>query len=153
MSELYLTLKSLLNKPCSTLVGRTSEREKISSFFQENYKTKSKTSTLYISGNPGTGKTALIQEFITKYTSNSDESLQSTKKRKLNSNSLGETIYYFNCTGLKAKREIYSKLFKLIANNDEADELNKIKDDRLKLENLILNNVNNGKKNSDKTIK
>ncbi|KXN73980.1 hypothetical protein CONCODRAFT_15170 [Conidiobolus coronatus NRRL 28638] len=153
MSELYLTLKSSLNKPCSTLVGRTSEREQINSFFLENYESKLKTSTLYISGNPGTGKTALIQEFITKYTSPSDESLQSTKKRKLKSNSLGETIYYFNCTGLKTNREIYSKLFKLIAKDDEVNELSKIKDEKLKLENLILNNVNNGKKKTDKTIK
>jgi cell division control protein 6 len=48
------------------LIGRNSERNTIQIFLNMTYKSK-KNGSLYISGCPGTGKTALVKEILEKY--------------------------------------------------------------------------------------
>jgi len=75
------------------LVGRESERQQIRSFILECTKKKSGGCT-YISGPPGTGKSALVQEILADFQEN--ESLRTT---------------YVNCVSTKSSRDIHTRLF------------------------------------------
>ena len=81
------------------LVGRDEERAELSSFIQGGLESK-KGRCLYVSGPPGTGKSALVGEVC--------QNVPKTKDVRLS---------YINCMSIKGSKDIYSKL-----NEDLADD-------------------------------
>ncbi|KAJ5449908.1 uncharacterized protein N7458_006357 [Penicillium daleae] len=93
------------------LVGRDSEREKVASFIEECTKSQ-KGGCLYISGPPGTGKSAMVNEVC------QDMDLSDVK------------VSHVNCVSMRNARDVYSKL---IQDFDEgSDVFKKSEADRLK---------------------
>lgn len=93
------------------LVGRDSEREKVSNFIQECVESK-KGGCLYISGPPGTGKSAMVNEVC------QDMDLSDVK------------VSHVNCVSMRNSRDVYSKLIQDFATDTEV--FKKSEADRLK---------------------
>jgi cell division control protein 6 len=93
------------------LVGREEERGELHSFMQEGIETKSGR-CLYVSGPPGTGKSALVSEVC----------------RYIQTHECVKTSY-INCMSVKSSKDIYSKLCEDLigdsrgAREDELEEL------------------------------
>ncbi|KAJ5096928.1 hypothetical protein N7456_007649 [Penicillium angulare] len=93
------------------LVGRDSEREKVSTFVQDCVESK-KGGCLYISGPPGTGKSAMVNEVC------QDMDLSDVK------------VSHVNCVSMRNSRDVYSKLIQDFC--DESEVFKKSEADRLK---------------------
>ncbi|KAL9098734.1 MAG: hypothetical protein Q9163_005657, partial [Psora crenata] len=83
------------------LVGRDEEKGQVQAFFEETVGSKSGGS-MYISGPPGTGKTALVSEICSDF--------QGTE---------GVKMAYINCMSLKASEDIYRKIASEILSEDD----------------------------------
>lgn len=82
------------------LVGRDAEREKVSTFIEDCLESK-KGSCLYISGPPGTGKSAMVNEVC------QDMDLSSVK------------VSHVNCVSMRSARDVYSKLIQDFCDDSE----------------------------------
>ncbi|KAJ5331144.1 hypothetical protein N7476_000927 [Penicillium atrosanguineum] len=82
------------------LVGRDMEREKVSRFIEDCLESK-KGSCLYISGPPGTGKSAMVNEVC-------QEMELSTVK-----------VSHVNCVSMRSARDVYSKLIQDFSDDTE----------------------------------
>ncbi|KAF9105951.1 AAA ATPase [Mortierella sp. GBA35] len=106
------------------LVGRAAERETIRAFCQ-NHILKAKAGSLYISGQPGTGKTALLKEVMRDMEAEMQETEHEIK-----------TIM-INCMTIKDPRLVYSKMLEEMGYTAESKD----KDTVIKtLEALVLEN-------------
>ena len=86
------------------LVGREVERSKLHTFVEEGIKSKSGR-CMYVSGPPGTGKSALVSEVC--------RDIQGTE---------GVTTAYMNCMTAKCSKDVYGKLIREFDGHDgEAD--------------------------------
>ncbi|EHA27288.1 hypothetical protein ASPNIDRAFT_50841 [Aspergillus niger ATCC 1015] len=94
------------------IVGRDTEREKLTSFIQDGVDS-GKGGCLYVSGPPGTGKSALVQEVC------HDMDLKSLK------------IAHLNCASMRGARDVYSRLIGDLCNDH--DVFKKSEPDRLRL--------------------
>ncbi|SPB44775.1 unnamed protein product [Aspergillus niger] len=94
------------------IVGRDTEREKLTSFIQDGVDS-GKGGCLYVSGPPGTGKSALVQEVC------HDMDLKSLK------------IAHLNCASMRGSRDVYSRLIGDLCNDH--DVFKKSEPDRLRL--------------------
>lgn len=96
------------------MVGRESERQELRSFISDAAKSGTGGCT-YISGPPGTGKSALIEEVSSEF--KSDPSLK---------------VAYVNCVGIKSAKEVYGKLIQdlcsdgIDANGSGKEDLSKL---------------------------
>ncbi|KAJ5247315.1 hypothetical protein N7468_002298 [Penicillium chermesinum] len=93
------------------LIGRDAEREKVRTFIQECVDSQ-KGSCLYISGPPGTGKSAMVGEVCR------DMDLSKVK------------VSHVNCVSMRNARDVYSKLLQDFC--EESDVFKKSEADRLK---------------------
>lgn len=93
------------------LFGRDTEREKVTSFIEECLESQ-KGSCLYISGPPGTGKSAMVHEVC------GDTDLSSVK------------VSHVNCVSMRNARDVYSKLIQDFCEDSEV--FKKSEADRLK---------------------
>ncbi|XP_076630216.1 cell division cycle 6 isoform X2 [Colletes latitarsis] len=92
-SEKYRNaLKALHSSLPETLPGREPELAKLQEFLEEHLKTE-KSGSLYVSGPPGTGKTACLSKLTLK------PNFKSRFK-----------VIYINCTTMKSAAKIYSKI-------------------------------------------
>lgn len=103
-----LAKKALENGESEELPGREEELKILENFIESNFKEKTSAS-LYVSGTPGTGKTACLSKIIKKY----------SRKCKM---------VYINCTSLKSPQAVYSKI---------GEELN-IKGNKTKIEEHLI---------------
>ncbi|KND01736.1 AAA family ATPase CDC6 [Spizellomyces punctatus DAOM BR117] len=95
----YQDAKALFRR-CNTpsrLVGRETERRTIQTFW-EDHVIKGNPGSLYISGCPGTGKTALLEEIVNRMEERVDEARHALRIVKL------------NCMSVKDPKMIYPKL-------------------------------------------
>ncbi|KAG8525415.1 uncharacterized protein KY384_009059 [Bacidia gigantensis] len=90
----YHSARELFTKGADpgSLIGREREKEELQSFL-ESKKTSSSNRSIYLSGPPGTGKSALVGEIC--------QSLQITDSIK---------VAYINCMSIKSANDMYSKL-------------------------------------------
>ncbi|KAJ5180511.1 hypothetical protein N7492_003721 [Penicillium capsulatum] len=93
------------------LIGRDMEREKVANFVQECVEAK-KGGCLYISGPPGTGKSAMVNEVC------QDMDLSDVK------------VSHVNCVSMRSARDVYSKLIQDFC--DDSEVFKKSESDRLK---------------------
>ncbi|OOQ90812.1 putative cell division control protein Cdc6 [Penicillium brasilianum] len=93
------------------LVGRETEREKVATFIEDCVKTQ-KGGCLYISGPPGTGKSAMVNEVC------QDMDLSDVK------------VSHVNCVSMRNARDVYSKLIQDF--DEDSDVFKKSEGDRLK---------------------
>lgn len=93
------------------LVGREAEREKLTSFIEDGIESQIG-GCLYVSGPPGTGKSALIEEVC------HELGLESVK------------VAHVNCASMRAARDVYSKLVEIFC--DDSQVFKKSEADRLK---------------------
>ncbi|KAJ6120391.1 hypothetical protein N7523_004671 [Penicillium sp. IBT 18751x] len=82
------------------LVGRDTEREKVSDFMKDCIESK-KGNCLYISGPPGTGKSAMVNEVC------QDMDLSTVK------------VSHVNCVSMRSARDVYSKLIQDFSDDTE----------------------------------
>jgi cell division control protein 6 len=83
------------------LIGREAERDQLESFIQNGIRSKSG-QCLYVSGPPGTGKSALVTEVC--------HDIRDTPDVR---------TAYINCMSVKRPRDIYSKLIEELIDDDE----------------------------------
>ncbi|CAL5868459.1 uncharacterized protein PFLUO_LOCUS2685 [Penicillium psychrofluorescens] len=95
----------------TTLVGRDTERQKLVSFIEEGIRSR-KGGCLYVSGPPGTGKSAMVQEVCR------DLDLSTVR------------VSHVNCVSMRAARDVYSKLIQDFG--EESEVFKKSEADRLK---------------------
>jgi len=93
------------------LVGREMEREKVTTFIENCLESK-KGSCLYISGPPGTGKSAMVNEVC------QDMDLSNVK------------VSHVNCVSMRSARDVYSKLVQDFC--DDSEVFKKSEAERLK---------------------
>ncbi|KAF9886041.1 AAA ATPase [Aspergillus nanangensis] len=93
------------------IVGRDTEREKLLSFLQDGVESR-KGGCLYVSGPPGTGKSAMVQEVCGEMTFDSVK------------------IAHVNCASMRGARDVYSKLAEELC--DDHQIFKKSEADRLK---------------------
>ncbi|KAJ5938214.1 hypothetical protein N7454_004556 [Penicillium verhagenii] len=93
------------------LVGREAEREKVATFLEDCVDSQ-KGGCLYISGPPGTGKSAMVNEVC------QDMDLSNVK------------VSHVNCVSMRNSRDVYSKLIQDFG--DENEVFKKSEADRLK---------------------
>ncbi|KAI9924098.1 hypothetical protein ASPWEDRAFT_67200 [Aspergillus wentii DTO 134E9] len=93
------------------LVGRDTEREKLASFIEDGVQLR-EGNCLYVSGPPGTGKSALVEEVCR------DMDLKSVKAT------------HVNCASMRSARDVYSKLIEDLC--DDTQVFKKSEADRLK---------------------
>ena len=86
------------------LVGREEERIELQCFIEEGIKSKSGR-CMYVSGPPGTGKSALVNEVC--------RAMQGTERVK---------TAHINCMSAKCSKDIYGKLIKEFNNDDDGDD-------------------------------
>lgn len=101
VNDLYHEAKILFRRSLkpNALIGRNKEKECIIEFFKNHvFNTTSITGSLYISGSPGTGKTALMDELLSQHR-------DVIKKSNI-------CIIKFNCMTAKDPRSIFSSLLK-----------------------------------------
>ncbi|EAW19456.1 AAA family ATPase CDC6 [Aspergillus fischeri NRRL 181] len=110
---IYTAARQLFTRGATSgrLIGRDAEREKLTSFIQERV-TSRKGGCLYVSGPPGTGKSAMVREVC---------------------NGLGlDTVQvaHINCASMRGPRDVYSKLIEDLG--DDGQVFRKSDVDRLK---------------------
>ncbi|KAK1116848.1 hypothetical protein K0M31_018010 [Melipona bicolor] len=92
-SERYRNARKALHSSVpETLPGRENELQKLQEFMEEHLKNET-SGSLYVSGPPGTGKTACLSKLI----------LKTEFKSKLK-------VVYINCTTMKSAATIYAKI-------------------------------------------
>ncbi|KAF9197389.1 AAA ATPase [Haplosporangium sp. Z 27] len=111
--ELYQDAKSLFRRTAEPyrLVGRSTEREVIKLFYQ-NHVLSPKAGSLYISGQPGTGKTALLKEIM--------RDLEPEMKKA----SHDIKVVSINCMTIKDPRLIYSRMLEALGVNTRSGDKN-----------------------------
>lgn len=111
--SVYSQARQLFARGASSgrLVGRDTEREKVTSFIEECLDTQ-KGSCLYISGPPGTGKSAMVHEVC------NDMDLSKVR------------VSHVNCVSMRNARDVYSKLIQDFC--EDSDLFKKSEADRLK---------------------
>ncbi|KAL4893341.1 P-loop containing nucleoside triphosphate hydrolase protein [Aspergillus ambiguus] len=82
------------------IVGRDAEREKLLSFLEEGVESR-KGGCLYVSGPPGTGKSAMVQEVC------AEMDLGSVK------------VAHVNCASMRLARDVYSKLVEELCDDSQ----------------------------------
>lgn len=95
------------------LVGREEERSELHTFIDDGIKSKSG-QCMYISGPPGTGKSALVSEVC--------RDVQGTE---------GVKIAYINCMSAKCSKDIYGKLIREFNGHDDkadCDEIGRLRE-------------------------
>ncbi|KAG0292576.1 AAA ATPase [Dissophora globulifera] len=99
----YQDAKTLLKRTTvpRRLVGRTAEREKIRQFCEDHI-LKAQPGSMYISGQPGTGKTALLKEIL-KDLEPQMMTMKEVRKQDVK-------IVLVNCMTVKEPRQIYQRL-------------------------------------------
>ncbi|KAF9988415.1 AAA ATPase [Modicella reniformis] len=120
----YQDAKSLFRRTTEPhrLVGRATEREVIQRFCEDHILTP-KAGSLYISGQPGTGKSALLKEILRDMAPKMDEAEHEIK------------TVVVNCMTIKDPRFVYQKLLESLGYTSESKE----KDSPLKaLESVVL---------------
>ncbi|KAI7858125.1 P-loop containing nucleoside triphosphate hydrolase protein, partial [Circinella umbellata] len=97
---IYQRAKTIFRRTAapSRLIGRSQERERMVQFWT-NHVLSNKPGCLYVSGSPGTGKTAMLTEII--------RSFQSTME-ELDTHQVKEVM--INCMSIREPKGIYSKL-------------------------------------------
>ena len=112
-TTVYTQARQLFSRGANSgrLVGRDAEREKLRSFIQDGVESQ-KGGCLYVSGPPGTGKSAMIEEVC------HDLDLTSVK------------IAHVNCASMRGARDVYSKLVEEFC--DDSQIFKKSEADRLK---------------------
>ncbi|RAH68967.1 AAA family ATPase CDC6 [Aspergillus aculeatinus CBS 121060] len=110
----YTQARQLFARGASStrIVGREAEREKLRDFIQDSLHTRTG-GCLYVSGPPGTGKSALVQEVC------NGMDLQSAK------------VTHINCASMRAARDVYSKLIEDLC--DDSEVFKKSEADRLRM--------------------
>lgn len=103
------------------LVGRSTERKVIRSFY-ENHILTAKSGSLYISGQPGTGKTALVKEIMQEMAPRLE-----TVKHQV------KTIF-LNCMTIQMPRAVYLRLLQEMGHSSESAKQDPVKT----LEKLVL---------------
>ncbi|KAI8337815.1 P-loop containing nucleoside triphosphate hydrolase protein [Choanephora cucurbitarum] len=81
----------------SQLIGRESERERMVAFWKEHV-LSNKSGCLYISGKPGTGKTAMLNEIMRSMQQENQKASHQIK------------VVNINCMSMKEPKQIYEKL-------------------------------------------
>ncbi|KAL4954612.1 P-loop containing nucleoside triphosphate hydrolase protein [Aspergillus filifer] len=109
----YTQARQLFARGASSgrIVGRDAEREKLSSFITDGIQTRSG-GCMYVSGPPGTGKSALVREVLEEIDLNSARAAQ------------------INCASMRTARDVYSKLLEDIG--DDSEVFKKSEVERLK---------------------
>ncbi|KAF9110331.1 AAA ATPase [Mortierella sp. AM989] len=121
---LYQDAKTLFRRTTEPhrLVGRATEREAIRLFCQ-NHMLTPKAGSLYISGQPGTGKTALLKEVMRNL---EPEMKKATHEIK---------VVIINCMAIKEPRLVYNKMLEELGHPTESED----KDVNVKaIESLVL---------------
>ncbi|OZJ02208.1 hypothetical protein BZG36_04713 [Bifiguratus adelaidae] len=113
-TNIFQTAKSLFRRNAmpTRLVGRAQEREKLDRFW-DGQVTARKAGCLYISGSPGTGKTAMLNQLVTKATQTAE--ITNTK------------ILLINCMSIKEPKGVYTKLLQGLLGEDAELERDTIK--------------------------
>ncbi|CAG7994694.1 unnamed protein product [Penicillium salamii] len=111
--SVYSQARQLFARGASSgrLVGRDSEREKLTSFLTNGVESRSG-GCLYISGPPGTGKSAMVQEVC------KDLDLSNVR------------VSHVNCASMRVSRDVYSRLVQDFS--ADTDMFKKSEADRLK---------------------
>ena len=91
------------------LVGRDAEREELVTFVQDRI-AKSSGSCIYVSGPPGTGKSAMVNEITPEF-----EDSETLKKA------------YINCMSMKSSKDIYGSLLEAFCEDMEIQEGDEVK--------------------------
>ncbi|KAF6837582.1 cell division control protein [Colletotrichum plurivorum] len=86
------------------LIGREKEREKVSQFVQR-CSSSTPNGCLYVSGPPGTGKSAMVKEVT-------EQLAQSTTVRQA----------YINCMSIKSSKDLYNTLLDLLGHENDLPE-------------------------------
>ncbi|KAL9612861.1 MAG: hypothetical protein Q9167_002545 [Letrouitia subvulpina] len=110
-STIYSKARQLFSRSAhpGRLIGREAERSEILSFIQEGINSMSGR-CLYVSGPPGTGKSALINEIC-----NGLEANSSVRKANI------------NCMSIKGAKDIYLKMINDLGENIEDVEVDEVK--------------------------
>ena len=116
----------------SSIVGRDCERAQVASFLrrrfphlhlsslvsdteaQEEEEEEDRGGALYICGMPGTGKTALLKDMLSK--------LRRTQRKQIK-------MVYINCIAVSHPKDIFSKLLKALLHDAEGKDQEKMHDD------------------------
>ncbi|KFH44977.1 Cell division control protein-like protein [Hapsidospora chrysogenum ATCC 11550] len=98
------------------LIGRESEREQLASFLQRcSPSSTSPSGCLYVSGPPGTGKSAMVTEILRQHSET--EGVQSA---------------YVNCMSIKSSKDLYNTLLEAVSGNghdlSESDALSTLQE-------------------------
>ncbi|KAG2412576.1 hypothetical protein HFD88_010133 [Aspergillus terreus] len=99
---IYTNARQLFARGASSgrIVGRDAEREKLLSFLQDGVESR-KGGCLYVSGPPGTGKSAMVQEVC------GEMDLSSVK------------VAHVNCASMRLARDVYSKLVEELCDDSQ----------------------------------
>ncbi|GES63063.1 cell division control protein Cdc6 [Aspergillus terreus] len=99
---IYTNARQLFARGASSgrIVGRDAEREKLLSFLQDGVESR-KGGCLYVSGPPGTGKSAMVQEVC------GEMDLGSVK------------VAHVNCASMRLARDVYSKLVEELCDDSQ----------------------------------
>ncbi|KAL4797238.1 putative cell division control protein Cdc6 [Aspergillus venezuelensis] len=98
----YTQARQLFARGASSgrIIGRDAEREKLSSFITDGIRTRSG-GCMYVSGPPGTGKSALVREVL------EGIDLKSVRAAQI------------NCASMRTARDVYSKLLEDLGDDGE----------------------------------
>ncbi|KKK17718.1 hypothetical protein AOCH_006742 [Aspergillus ochraceoroseus] len=113
VQTIYTHARQLFARGASSarIVGRDAEREKLSTFIRDGVQS-GKGGCMYVSGPPGTGKSALVREVF------GELDLGSIKVTQL------------NCASMRSARDVYSKLIEDLC--DDSEVFKKSEADRLR---------------------
>ncbi|KAL2857837.1 P-loop containing nucleoside triphosphate hydrolase protein [Aspergillus pseudoustus] len=113
VQTVYTQARQLFARGASSarIVGRDTEREKLASFIKSGMQTFNG-GCLYVSGPPGTGKSALVREVL-------DELDLRTMR-----------IAQLNCASMRTARDVYSKLIEDLCDDDDVFKKSEV--DRLR---------------------
>lgn len=111
----------------SRIVGREREREDVSEFLREHYyardrvKGSSGIPSLYLSGIPGTGKTALVRDILKLTANEVSEPMPPSKRRSgrprvhtLNNAGKFQEPFFINCMSLNDSKSVYGTIFQAL---------------------------------------
>lgn len=108
-NNIYQNAKSVFRRTAvpSRLVGRGEERERMSEFYRDHV-LSNRSGSLYISGMPGTGKTAMLTEVMRTMQDDIDQLDYEVKTTVV------------NCMSIKEPKQIYIKLVEAWKSTDTA---------------------------------